>query len=54
MKFYSIKQGKAIMVPKSMVKHEMTSNGRHMATARVNDEKVYKFVSASDAKKLKK
>jgi hypothetical protein len=44
MKFYSIKQGKAIMVPKSSVTYRMTSNGRRQAVADFKGEKLYKFV----------
>jgi hypothetical protein len=44
MKFYSIKQGKAIMVPKSSVTYRMTSNGRRQAVGTHKGEKLYKFV----------
>ena len=52
MKFYSIKQKKAIEVAASKVEVRKTKNDRFQAVAEHNGETLYKFVSAADAKKL--
>lgn len=44
MKFYSIKQKKAIMVPEKDITYRETKNGRKMAVGTYKGEKVYKFV----------
>lgn len=44
MKFYSIKEGRPVEVPKSKVSYRMTSNGRRQAVADYNGTKLYKFV----------
>jgi hypothetical protein len=44
MKFYSIREKKPVMVPKSAVSYRMTSNGRRQAVADYKGEKLYKFV----------
>ena len=44
MKFYSIKQKKAVMVPESAITYRTTKNGRKMAVGKVGGETLYKFV----------
>ncbi len=52
MKFYSIKQSKAVMVPHKNIRHQMSSNGRHMLVGELAGEKLYKFVDEKTAKKF--
>jgi hypothetical protein len=52
MKFYSIKQGKAVSVPEKNIKHRMTSNGRHQLVADFKGEKMYKLTDEKTAKKF--
>ena len=47
MKFYSIKQKKAIIVPESNVTYRMTKNKRKQAVADFEGERLYKFVKKS-------
>jgi hypothetical protein len=50
-KFYSITSKKAVEVPASKISVRTTKNGRKQLVATVHGEKLYRFVSAVDAKK---
>lgn len=46
MKFYSVKEGRAVMVPKKDISMKTTANGRKMAVGNYKGSKVYKFVKS--------
>lgn len=52
--FYNVKTKEKVSVPASKVKHQMTSNGRHQLMAVMDGMKMYKFISADEAKKYMK
>lgn len=44
MKFYSVKLRKSVMVPESKVKYVKSKNGRNMAVADYQGQKLYRFI----------
>jgi hypothetical protein len=51
--FYNVKTRQMVTVPANKVQHKMTANGRHQLVATMDGMKMYKFVSADEAKRYK-
>jgi hypothetical protein len=52
--FYNVATRERVRVPESKVRHQMTSNGRHQLMAEMDGMKMFKFISAEEAKKFMK
>jgi len=42
-----------VSVPMNKVKHQMTENGRHQLVATMDGMRMFKFISAEEAKRFK-